>query len=211
MLVGCHQKLSHNTRVDILVREIEYRLNGLYPGDGDIRCLDVGCGDMKIAEGISQKNKRTVWSCLDVYDLPGHLQNIPKWTKYQKFNGTHIPMDDKSMDVVLFCDVLHHAREKAPDMLQEAGRAGRMIIVKDHFEYTSYSRMMLKAMDFIGNWGYGVQLPERYFTPSSFEGLYLEAGLKAVSIDVGIDLYSHLPIVRTLLKPRWHFIALLSS
>jgi len=211
MVVQFHQKLSHNTRVDILVREIESRLSALYPGDEAIRCLDVGCGDMKIAEGIYEKNKRTVWTCLDVHDLPAHLKDVRKWTKYQKFDGTHIPLDDTSMDVVLFCDVLHHVREKVPDILQEAGRVGRMIIIKDHFEYTWYSRLALKTMDFIGNWGYGVQLPETYFTASSFERLYHAAGFKLIRLDIGIDLYSHLPIVRRLLRPQWHFIAVLSS
>lgn len=211
MVVRFHQKLSHNTRVDILVREIGSRLIGLFPGEAEILCLDVGCGDMKIAEGISEKNKRTVWSCLDVYDLPGRLYDAPKWTKYKKFDGAHIPLDDKSVDVVLFCDVLHHAGERASDMLNEAGRVGRVVIVKDHFEYALYSRIMLKTMDFIGNWGYGVQLPESYFTPSSFEQLYREAGLKALKIDVGVDLYSHLPIIRRVLRPQWHFIAVLSS
>lgn len=211
LIIGLHQRLSHSNRVDILATEVAMRIS---TGEGrlkDIRCLDVGCGDMKISERINAIIPDTIWTCIDLYELPDHLKDVKKWDKYKKYDGGRFPLDDKSVDIVLFCDVLHHVRGDVSALLREAGRVGNTVIVKDHFEYSFYSRAMLKAMDVVGNWGYGVRLPDRYFTESSFERLYLATGLKPVRIDVGIDLYSHLPIVRTLLSPKWHFIAVLSS
>lgn len=211
LIIGLHQRLSHNNRVDILAAEIAARISARSYGLKVIRCLDVGCGDMKISEGISAINPDTSWTCMDLYELPEHLRGVKKWDKYKKYDGRRIPLEDKSVDIVLLCDVLHHIRGDVSALLREAGRVGSAVIVKDHFEYSLYSRTMLKAMDFIGNWGYGVGLPERYFTPSGFGALYSSAGLRPVTIDAGIDLYMHLPLVRLLLKPRWQFIAVLES
>ncbi|MEJ2697485.1 MAG: methyltransferase domain-containing protein [Candidatus Sulfobium sp.] len=207
-MIGLHQRLSHVKRVSILSRRIGVIIGGLYSHEATIRCLDAGCGDMKIAEGVNRLCSRTDWQCIDLYDLPEHMRKNGRWSKYQKYDGRHFPFSDASFDIVLFCDVLHHATN-IPDLLRDAARVGRRIIIKDHFEYSFYSRVMLKVMDFIGNWGYGVPLPRKYFTPVSFQELCSSVGLSAAQLETGIDLYSHLPVIRHLLKPEWHFIAVL--
>jgi SAM-dependent methyltransferase len=208
-LIGLHQQLSHARRVDILARRIASLISERFGNSGDIRCLDAGCGDMKIAETVAKINPRTIWQCIDLYALPQNLKGSERWARYQQYDGLHIPLGDKSADVVLLCDVLHHAKGNISAVLREASRVGKTVVVKDHFEYSRYSRTMLKAMDFFGNWSYGVALPEHYFTPRTFEELYRACGLTAGKIETGIDLYSHLPVIRYFLKPQWHFIALL--
>lgn len=207
-LIKLHQMLSHVNRVSILSRRIGIIMEGLYSSETAVRCLDVGCGDMKIAENISSLYPRTAWQCIDLYDLPEDMLGDERWSKYKKYDGKHFPFADKSVDILLFCDVLHHAAN-IPDLLQEAARVGKRIIIKDHFEYSYYSRLVLKMMDFVGNWGYGVPLPHRYFTPSDFKELCASASLSEERMETGVDLYSHLPVVRRLLKPEWHFIAVL--
>lgn len=164
---------------------------------------------MQIAEHISILAPNTAWSCIDIYDLPEDLLDSARWKKYQKFDGTNIPFEAKSMDVVLFSDVLHHVQTNAQALLMEAARVGRIVIIKDHFEYSLFSRMMLWAMDFVGNWGYGVSLPKQYFTQKSFEELAETSGLRSKQMKVGINLYAHIPVARTILRPSWHFIAVL--
>jgi ubiquinone/menaquinone biosynthesis C-methylase UbiE len=209
--IKLHQKISHSRRVDLLSKKISSYIDNQFLDAGKIKCLDVGCGDMSIEENISRFNPKIVWNCIDIYDLPENLTGNRQWINYQKFDGVHIPFDDRSMDIVLLCDVLHHAREEAENLLRESARVGKVVIIKDHFEYSLYSRTMLKFMDFIGNWGYGVILPDKYLTKESFEYMYQKAGLRVKTIDIGIDLYSHLPVVRNILKPKWQFISVLES
>ena len=176
-----------------------------------MRCLDVGCGDLGILERIQNAIPETVWQGLDIYDLPGHLTDDPKWNCYLKFNGRDFHFPDQSVEIVLFCDMLHHANESIPYLMKEACRVGKTVIIKDSFEYSLYSRLMLKAMDFVGNWGYGVPLPEKYFTIHSFKSLCGRSGFEIKKMDIGVQLYGHLPVLRDILRPEWQFFAVLDT
>ena len=184
------------------------RIEALVP-QGSTKCLDIGCGDMTIAEAIHDHSSRTDWRCIDVHPLPSGLSNDSRWNKYLAFDGQNIPFGDREFDVAVLCDVLHHTPETAARLLGEAARVARHVIVKDHFEYGAYSRSMLRLMDFVGNWGYGISVPERYFTREGFERVAAKQKLAITSLDCGLDLYEHLPVVRNLLRPDWHFIAVL--
>ena len=210
-LISIHRKLSHSHRIEVLSRRIAELIQLYYPAAREIRCLDVGCGDMQIAERVAALAPNTSWSCIDIHELPQELKNAEQWKKYRTFDGTNIPFPNKSFDIVLFCDVLHHVRTNTQALLKEAAVAGRLVVIKDHFEYSIFSRIMLWAMDFLGNWGYGVSLPKRYFTRQSFEDLAGTAGLRPKQIEAGIDLYSHIPAMRTILRPKWQFLAVLEQ
>jgi hypothetical protein len=166
---------------------------------------------MTLAENIQRANPHTDWSCIDIHALPPHLQGTPKWQKYRQFDGQHIPFGDKVFDAVLFCDVLHHAQEHTPGLLREAARVGKIVIIKDHFEYGFYSRSMLKIMDIVGNWGYGIVIPRQYFSVPQFKELCTTSNLEEVHITRNIALYDHIPLLKHLLRPEWQFIAVLKS
>jgi hypothetical protein len=193
-LVNLHQTLSHGRRVRVLAERIAMHIEALVPHDR-AQCLDIGCGDMTIAEAIAGHMPRTDWRCIDVHELPPGLRGDSRWRKYTRFDGRTIPYGDREFDVALLCDVLHHTPENAARLLAEASRVAQCVIVKDHFEYGLYSRSMLRLMDFVGNWGYGISVPERYLTRGGFEH--------------GLELYKHLPIVRTFLRADWQFISVL--
>ena len=207
-LVGLHQALSHGHRVDLLAERIGMHIESLVPR-GRARCLDIGCGDMTIADAIHEHSTRTDWRCIDVHPLPQDLRRDSRWSKYRQFDGRTIPYDDNEFDVALLCDVLHHTPENAARLLAEAGRVATNVLVKDHFEYGAYSRAMLRLMDFVGNWGYGVSVPDSYFTREGFVRLAGEQDLVITALDCGVELYEHLPVVRKALRPDWHFVAVL--
>ena len=207
-LVGLHQTLSHGHRVDVLAERIALHIESLVPR-GRVRCLDVGCGDMTLAEAVQSRATRSDWRCIDVHHLPDELGSLQRWNKYSEFDGRTIPYGDRQFDIALLCDVLHHDPENAPRLLAEAGRVAQRVLVKDHFEYGSYSRTMLRLMDFVGNWGYGVSVPHRYFTREGFTQLATEQRFAITALDCGLSLYEHLPVARTVLRPDWHFIAVL--
>lgn len=210
-LIAVHQRLSHGKRVEILAQRIADVIQEHRPGAPGLRCLDVGCGDMRLAEQVAALAPGTDWTCIDIHPLPAELGNDARWRKYRTFDGINIPFPDGHFDIILFADVLHHVQTNAPALLADAGRAGKAVVVKDHFERSRWSRLMLRALDFAGNWGYGVSLPKRYFTRQGFEDMAAEAGLRPLRIDAGLELYAHLPLIRLLLRPEWQFIALLAQ
>ncbi|MDJ1473002.1 methyltransferase domain-containing protein [Cytophagaceae bacterium DM2B3-1] len=212
LLIHFHQKASHNRRTCILTQLLKQNIIDCFSTkDTNVHCLDVGCGDMIIAESINESLPNTIWQCIDIHPLPEGLENNAKWKKYKTFDGSYIPFADKSFDVITFCDVLHHAGENTPVLLTEAARTGKIVLIKDHFEYSYYSRLMLKMMDIVGNWAYGINIPERYFTKKRFSKLCEGAGLEIIDMNNHIQLYEHLPIVRTILSPKWQFIAVLKA
>lgn len=203
-LVKHHRRLSHNRRVQIISGMLMDTINRLHLQDSR-PCVDIGCGDMQIAEIIGHALPTTTWKCLDLYSAP---ETGGKWSKYETFDGRQIKYKDDSFNLSLLVDVLHHSND-APALLREAARISSFVIIKDHFKYGLYSGMMLRAMDWFGNWGYDVKSPGKYFTQHAFRGLCDACGLEIVELNVGMDLYEKLKAVRVFLRPEWHFIAVL--
>ncbi len=204
-----HHSLSHTNRVAILATEISDILGNVAPAKKSVKALDIGCGDMRLTELIDDKAAIDInWKCIDIFDPPTDSED-EKWQKYKKFNGQDIPFENESFDFAMFCDVLHHDQKNAGDLLAEAKRVSKYILIKDHFEYGFFSRTTLRAMDWVGNYAYDVAIPKRYYSESLFDDLVKQQGLQIESIKVGINLYGHLPIIRNILSPKWQFIALL--
>lgn len=209
LLVGLHQRSAHTHRIAKLSAAIGTSIRDIFSGiERPVLALDVGCGDMTMAETLAKNDPRLHWTCTDIHELPAHLRSSEKWSKYHRFDGKNLPFEDRCFDLVLFSDVLHHCESSAPALLREAGRTARFIIIKDHFEAGCLSRQILRIMDFIGNFGYGVTIPKRYFDTGRFGCLVQAAGLKIMTMRHGIPLYPFpLSIV---LRPSLQFIAVLS-
>jgi hypothetical protein len=211
IIIKLHRRISHKNRVEILSQKLMVYCHEIVDCKTDVKCLDVGCGDLGIMNNLSSVVAGTTWEGLDIYDLPENLRRNKKWINYKKFNGKDLPYEDDTIDIVLFCDMLHHDSKNMYPLLSDAKRVGKFIIIKDSFEYSIYSRVMLKIMDFIGNWGYGVPLPDKYFTIDTFKLLCNKLNLQIRKLDIGIQIYDHLPIIRNILRPKWHFIAVLEK
>ena len=125
-----HQKLSHSTRINILGSEIAEFIEELSNLE-TINCLDIGCGDMGLAELIQNLNPKTDWKCIDIHPLPEEKKNDERWHKYTSFDGKHIPFEDDKFEVALFCDVLHHDMPNLEQLLKEASRVSRIVIIND--------------------------------------------------------------------------------
>ena len=189
---------------DVLAERIALHIQSLVR-QGRARCLDVGCGDMTLAESIEARAPHTSWHSIDVQPVPATARR----SKYRQFDGRTIPYADREFDVALLCDVLHHAPEDAAQLLAEAGRVADCVLVKDSFEDGPYSRSMLRLADLIGSGGTSARAPERYLTRERFVRLAAEQHLVMTALDSGLDLYEHMPSVGTLLRPDWQFIAVL--
>lgn len=195
-------------RLAVLAHRIAMHVETLVPR-GRARCLDIGCGDMALAEAVHDHAPRTDWRCIDVHPSQAAAPSEARWSKYSQFDGKKVPYRDDQFDVALLCDVLHHTADNAASLLAEARRVARRVIVKDHFEHGAYARSMLRLMDFAGGSGHGTTVPECHFTRDGFVRLAASQGLVIESIDCGTELDAQLPVERSWRRPDSHFLAVL--
>ncbi len=64
-------------------------------------------------------------------------------------------------------------------------------------------------MDIIGNWGYGVEIPQRYFTYQQINALIHRCGLQIVLELKDIELYDHLPLLKRVTNKKYQIVLLL--
>lgn len=211
-LINTHKKLSHSSRIEILAHEFANLIKNLQTNEKILkpRILDVGCGDMTLAEQVEKIVGKCILKCADIHPCSQELKNQDvRWAKYTQFDGRNIPFDDDSVDFLIFSDVLHHVPDSLrTELLTSAARVSKYILIKDHFEYGWFSRQALRAMDWVGNYSYGISIPEKYFDRHSFNETLSSANLHADKICTGLDLYNHLPLVRNVLNRDWHFFAI---
>jgi len=199
LLIRLHQRTSHGHRIRRLIDALAPRI------PVGARVLDLGCGDMTLLAGLATQRRPSRCVGADIWQL---RVQPPAGCDYVRIEpGQPLPWTHRDFDVVLLVDTLHHAQTPG-QLLQQASAAGDTVLVKDHLEYGPWSRTLLRLMDFVGNYGYGVSVPRRYFTQRSFTDLVARvAPHRRCRMDVGLDLYDHLPVARTILSPKLHFIA----
>ncbi|WP_037293213.1 class I SAM-dependent methyltransferase [Roseobacter sp. CCS2] len=172
-----HEKLVFNRRVRVLVEKI----GALLPPGSDM--LDVGTGDGQIAKMIGARQDGTSVQGIDI--MKRDTIHIP----VTLFDGTTIPMDDNSVDVVTFVDVLHHTDDPQV-LISEASRVARKaVIIKDHLSENKLDHMTLRAMDWVGNAPHGVVLPYNYAPRRDWDEWFAKADLATDKFITDIPLY----------------------
>jgi SAM-dependent methyltransferase len=165
-IVRFHSNYVHTRRVQ---RLCEF-LSELIPKNATV--LDVGCGDGWLADLIMQKRPDVQISGVDVLVRP--TTKIP----VRQFDGEKLPFANRSFDVVMFVDVLHHT-ENPRILLGEAVRtARRSILIKDHTRNGFLANETLRLMDWVGNAQHGVALPYNYWTLDEWRKAFDELNLK---------------------------------
>ena len=161
--------------------------------------LDVGCGDGTLASAVVRRRPEVEPSGVEIRARP-HTA-IP----VREFDGRQLPYADRSYDVVMLVDVLHHAEE--PDLLlREAARvAANSVIIKDHLTGAWLSHERLRLMDWVGNIGHGVPLRYAYWSPAQWEDSFRRAGLQEVERRERLGLYG--APLRWVFEHRLHFVS----
>jgi SAM-dependent methyltransferase len=192
-----HNTFVFSRRVEIL----SDALASLMPSNA--RVLDVGCGDGTISSLI--KSKRPDLDIRGVEVLRREHTHIP----VELFDGTHLPYQDETFDVVMFSDVLHHTDD--PEIiLKEANRvAKRYVVIKDHNRNGWAAGLRLRFMDWIGNARFGVALPYNYWRNSEWKASWDRIGLRPENMITKLGLYPG--PVDWLFGGQLHFIALLKK
>ncbi len=136
--------------------------------------LDVGCGDGQLDKVLLAQRPDLCLEGIDVLVRPDTA--IP----VRPFDGDTIPNADKSVDVVMFVDVLHHT-EDPMILLKEAARVARhAVLIKDHTRDGLFASGTLRFMDHIGNARHGVVLPYNYWPKARWHAAF-------GTIDLAID------------------------
>ena len=190
-----HEKLVFNRRVEILAGWFAR----LAPRSA--RVLDVGCGDGLISAVLQSRRPDLIVTGIDV--LPRSHTHVP----VDMFDGSTIPFDDQSFDLVLFSDVLHHTADPAI-LLREARRVSReSVLIKDHNRNGLLAGARLRLMDWVGNARFGVALPYNYWSERQWHDAWREIGLKPEQTVTRIGLYPK-PL-DWVFGAKLHFITLL--
>lgn len=172
-----HDKLVYSRRMNVLA----LHLAALLPPDA--RVLDVGCGDGMIDSLIMQHRPDVVISGVDI------MTREHTYIPVAVFDGKTIPYNDKSFDVVMFVDVLHHT-DYPESLLREANRISQdVILLKDHIKDGIFAGLTLRLMDWVGNAHYGVVLPYNYWTEQQWRKVFTVLGLTIQEWNTHIGLY----------------------
>jgi SAM-dependent methyltransferase len=178
-------------------RVLSEGLAALLPEGAEV--LDVGCGDGSIDKLIGELRPDVTISGTDLIVRP--QTHIP----VTKFDGTMLPHADRSMDVVMFVDVLHHTDD--PEiLLREARRVARKaVVLKDHTRDGLLAGPTLRFMDWVGNAPHGVPLPYNYWPERRWQDAFRRIGLTPTVWLGKLGLYP--PPAAWLFDRSLHFIA----
>jgi SAM-dependent methyltransferase len=193
LLGRLHGGFIHTRRVTVLARHLALIL----PPNALV--LDVGCGDGVLAALLSERRPDIRVEGVDV--MVREHTAIP----VRRFDGVRIPYDDKSVDVVLMVDVLHHTDDPNV-LLRESTRVARAgVLIKDHVRAGFAARLTLRGMDWVGNARHGVRLPYNYWSRAEWDSSFDQLGLVVRRWHSALHLY---PAPASWLFDRsLHFIA----
>ena len=192
-----HGRLIFGRRVQALAANIAQMIPA-----GAVSLLDVGCGDGTLARSLMGHRPELAATGVEIRARPGTA--IP----VQEFDGITLPFADRSHDIVMLVDVLHHAEEPTA-LIREAGRvAGTAVIIKDHLTGAWLSHERLRLMDWVGNIGHGVPLRYAYWSPRQWGDAFRNAGLREEERRERLGLYA--APLRWLFERRLHFVSRLA-
>lgn len=127
----------------------------------DDQILDFGCGDGSLAEGLVAQVAGLQATGVDVIGADSPPSRVPVRT----YDGTTLPFEDRSFDVVLAHHVFHHC-DNPEAALRECCRVARRRVVV--VEPTVRSLMDLPAMRFT-DWLFNAWKPEPVPMPYHFQ------------------------------------------
>ena len=174
-----HGRLVHQRRVRVLAS----RLGQLLPNAGTV--LDIGCGDGLLGKMLMESHPNLEIHGIDIAIRPeAHLP-------VDLFDGRVIPHGERSFDIALLVDVVHHS-DHPEGLLAEAARVSRSaVIVKDHLRDAWLADGRLRLMDQIGNRAHGVSIPYNYWSSHQWFDAFNRLSLEPSVWETELHLYPH--------------------
>ena len=163
----------------------------------EIKIIDFGSGyDPSVISNLQNillsKNKKLKIKCYDFYTKKQIEELQIKFKDIEFFNLKNINKNEK-VDFIIISDVLHHIgfenSDKIFTLLKDLSTISNFIIIKDHFEYSIFSRYLLRFMDFIGNYADEVSIPKKYLNKNELKNIEKILKINAVGKIDKIKLY----------------------
>ena len=144
--------------------------------------LDIGAGDGLLAARMARLRPDLHIRGVDTNVRPAAAVPV------QEYDGVNLPVSDRSVDVAMLVDVVHHAADPI-GLLREASRVGRNLVIKDHLQEGFAARCTLRFMDRVGNARYGISIPGEYWTRRQLEEAFGTLGLRVEAWRERLGLY----------------------
>ncbi|MFI5257499.1 MAG: class I SAM-dependent methyltransferase [Gemmatimonadales bacterium] len=88
------------------------------------------------------------------------------------FDGLHLPFPDRSFDVAILSNVLHHADDQ-PALFAETCRVTRRrVVIKDHLAASRLDRWKLALLDVLGNRRFGADTRGDYLGRDEWSAMF---------------------------------------
>lgn len=163
------------------VRVLAGHLAALIPHGSTV--LDVGSGDGRLADELGRRRPDLHIEGLEVNPRPQSR------IAASAFDGRSIPRADRSLDVALYADVLHHAAEPLRLLVEGCRVARRAVVIKDHLREGWLAAQTLRFMDRVGNERHGVPIPAGYWSHREWLEAFAGTGWEVRSWQPRLHLY----------------------
>ncbi len=159
--------------------------------------LDVGCGSGTLGQRILRDRPWLKIQGVEVIAAQGCCFPVTI------YNGSTLPFEDDTFDVVLCSDMLHHTASPQA-VLHEAARVAKdCVVLKDHVAQHWLDHAHLRLLDWIGNVGTAVPMPYNYLSHQKWLEAFSYAHVEPVAWKRNIR---HWPFpLSTIFDRRVHF------
>lgn len=168
------------------------------------RVLDVGCGAGALGRAIMESPL-----CAPGVQVSGleRTRRGAELISVEHYKGPLMPYADRSFDVVILADVLHH-EEDPHALLRESVRvARRLLVVKDHKKSGVLAQVRIALLDWAANRPYGIPCLYRYNSEHEWRRWHEMHGLTIERELRSMRLYP--PIVNLVFGRRLQYLAVL--
>ena len=169
-----------------------------------LKILDFGCGSMEISKKLKDKIYVGQIVGSDIFkhryesNRIVYVDNDKLFKKKEKF------------DIIFIVDVLHHVGvEDAHKIIRKLFKLSNNIIIKDHFEHSYLSRQLLRLVDFYANYGYGVNIPKKYFDKTSWKKTLIKSNCREIFHSKNFQ--QHDGLFNFILNKKHHFVSVIKS
>ncbi len=164
------------------LRLTEY-VGRLLPAAEPCRVLDVGAGDGSLGLAFATFRPGTPVVGIEVAVRKATRAGI----RMVRFDGQALPFHDRSFDVALVSNVLHHASDPESLMREVWRVTRRRVIVKDHLCEGPIDDLKLAALDAMGNLRLGAQVRATYLSRARWDRLFRELPAAQVTAFEGLS------------------------
>jgi len=103
------------------------------------------------------------------------------------YDGRHLPFGDRTFDVAILANVLHHADDQRA-LFAEACRVTRQrVIIKDHLKASTLDHWKLAVLDVLGNRRFGADTQGDYLDRAGWTALFATHPRARVSWHEGLS------------------------